>query len=192
MPEAYLALARDYQRRTTLFEGWRELLVSRLGLRRGETVIDVGRGPGLNFAAPRAAVGPDGTIIAVEESPELLAVAARQVARRRRDNVELINARAASAILSVRADAALFAAVPELLSSPIAVANMVEQLRPGAAVAAGGWKLLADRVSGLSVSELGFGTGFLAHHARTRHHPPTTTGRHPADHSRPGTNAGDG
>jgi demethylmenaquinone methyltransferase/2-methoxy-6-polyprenyl-1,4-benzoquinol methylase len=140
LPEAYVAMAQDYQRRSSLFPGWRELLVRRLDLRPGATVLDIGAGPGVNFAALHDAVGTDGTIIAVEESPQLLAVAARQVACRGWDNIELINARVENVTLSVLADAALFAAVPDVLSSPAAVTNIVDQLRPGAAVAAGGWQ----------------------------------------------------
>jgi SAM-dependent methyltransferase len=140
LTEADLALARDYRRRTELFAGWRELLVDQLRPRRGDTVIDVGCGPGLNLAALHAAVGPDGTIIAIDESPQLLSVAARQVARRGWDNVELINASVETAQLSVTADAALFAAAPNVLASPTALTNLFSQLRPGAAVLAGGWK----------------------------------------------------
>jgi len=199
LPEAYLALAHDYERRTRLFTGWRELLVHRLAPRPGDTVIDVGCGPGLNFAALHAAVGPHGTIIAIDESPQLLAVAARQVTRRRWDNVELINAPADTARLVVHADAALFAATPDAVASPAAVRNIVEHLRPGAGVAAGGWKwpsawpwplrtlltalgspltevtgfdqpwrLLAEHVAALHVSEIGFGTGYLAHRRADR------------------------
>jgi demethylmenaquinone methyltransferase/2-methoxy-6-polyprenyl-1,4-benzoquinol methylase len=76
----------------------------------------------------------------VPESPQLLAVAADRFTLRGWDNVELINGPAETAQLSVRADAALFAAVPEVVTSPAAVSNIVHHLRAGAAVAAGGWK----------------------------------------------------
>lgn len=204
VPEAYLAPADDYQRRTTLFLGWNELLVDRMGTRPGDTVLDVGCGPGLNFAALQTAVGPGGTIIGIEESPELLTVAAHQVARRRWDNLELIHAPPDTVDLSLYADAALFSAAPEVLGSAPAVADILAQLRPGAGVAAGGWtlpsrwlwplricvatlrgpypshasrfdqpwQLLAEHVSNLTVSTLGFGTGYLAH-TRTRPGPAT-------------------
>jgi demethylmenaquinone methyltransferase/2-methoxy-6-polyprenyl-1,4-benzoquinol methylase len=135
-----LAAAANYRRRTELFAGWRELLVEQLSPRRGDTVLDVCCGTGLNLPALQAAVGPDGTIIAIDGSPRLLTVAARQVARERWDNVELINASAETALLSVSADAALFAAAPEVLASPTALLNLCAHLRAGAAVAAGGWK----------------------------------------------------
>lgn len=193
LSESDLALAADYRRRTELFAGWRELLVDRLGLRRGHTVLDVGCGTGLNLAALRAAVGPHGTIIALDESPRLLSVAARQVARSRWDNVELINAPAETATLSVHADAALFAAAPNVLGCPAALANLCGQLRAGAAVAAGGWKwpgpwmwplraavtaltgvaeftgferpwrLLGEHAPNLHVTQFWTGIGYLAH-----------------------------
>jgi demethylmenaquinone methyltransferase/2-methoxy-6-polyprenyl-1,4-benzoquinol methylase len=140
LPEAYLALAQDYQRRTDLFPGWRELLVQRLAPRRGDTVLDLCCGSGLNLAALRYAVGPRGTVIAVEEPPELLAVAATLVTRRGWDNVELINASIEGVRLSVQADAALLCAAPKALASPMALLNVFAHLIPGAGVAAGGWK----------------------------------------------------
>jgi demethylmenaquinone methyltransferase/2-methoxy-6-polyprenyl-1,4-benzoquinol methylase len=189
-----LALAEDYERRTTLFPGWRQRLVRLLAPRPGDTVIDVGCGPGLNFSALQSAVGPHGTILALEESPDLLAVAAEQITRRGWDNIKLINTPAHTAHLPVRADAALFATTHDILMSPAALTTILGHLRAGAAIAAGGWKWpapwlwplrglvtalhrphvtdltgfdrpwreLADHVSQLHVTEVGFGTGYLA------------------------------
>ena len=94
-----------------------------------------GRSARCGFAALPAALGPDGTIIGLDCSPQLLTVAAHRVTRRRWDNVELINASAATARLSPRADAALFTSTHTVCSAAT-VANIVSQLRPGAAVAA--------------------------------------------------------
>ncbi|HTF54435.1 MAG TPA: methyltransferase domain-containing protein [Pseudonocardia sp.] len=91
MPQAYLSLAEDYQRRATLFPGWRERLVEQLAPRPGDVVIDVGCGPGLNFTALQTHLGPTGRIIGIDESPQLLAVAAHQATRHGWDNIELIN-----------------------------------------------------------------------------------------------------
>jgi SAM-dependent methyltransferase len=140
LPRAYLSLAEDYQRRATLFPGWRERLVQQLAPRPGDVVIDVGCGPGLNFTALQTHIGPTGRIIGIDESPQLLAVAAHQATRHGWDNIELINAPVHTARPPVDADAALFCAVHDVLQSPAALTNILAHLRPGAAVAAGGWK----------------------------------------------------
>jgi Methyltransferase domain len=69
-----------------------ERLVEQLAPRPGDVVIDVGCGPGLNFTALQTHIGPTGRIIGIDESPQLLAVAAHQATRRGWDNIELINA----------------------------------------------------------------------------------------------------
>jgi hypothetical protein len=200
------------------------LLVARLGIRPGDTVIDVCAGPGLNLGALRAAVGPHGTVIAVEQSCELLGVAAAQVTRRGWDNVELINAPARTVRLSLHADAALFAAAPQVLACPAAVANILAQLRADPNVAAGGWRypttwhwprrrlvttlhsayltdttghaqpwrLLAEHVRSLQVSQVGRGAGYLAHttpaltpsHHRQLGEQPRRTDQHRTDQHR--------
>jgi SAM-dependent methyltransferase len=185
-------LAHDYQRRSELFPGWREVLVARLAPQPGDTVLDLGCGTGLNLAALRAAVGPGGMIVAVDERAELLAVAAARAARRRFTNVELICAPIQTATASVRADAALFAVAPEVLVSGAALASVFARLRPGARVAAGGWTLpprwlwpfrtavtmlagplaagcaqpwrpLAEQIPDLHLTQFWLHTGYLAH-----------------------------
>lgn len=49
-----------------------------LRLRAGDTVLDVGCGTGLNLPLLSAAVGPAGHVIAVDSSPQMLAVALRR------------------------------------------------------------------------------------------------------------------
>jgi SAM-dependent methyltransferase len=140
LPDPDPTLIDEYERRTSLLTGWRDQLVRLLSPGTGDTVIDVGCGTGANFAALRNAVGARGTIIGVEESPELIAVAARRVTRAGWDNIELINSTISTVTFPVLADAALFCEIPDVLGSPRALANVLGQLRPGAGVGAGGWQ----------------------------------------------------
>jgi len=54
--------------------------VARAGIRRGGVAIDVGCGTGRALPALRQAVGPDGTVIAADLTPEMLAQARPQAA----------------------------------------------------------------------------------------------------------------
>ncbi|HEY5764380.1 MAG TPA: methyltransferase domain-containing protein, partial [Rhodocyclaceae bacterium] len=58
----------------------RERTIARLGLRSGQTVLDVGAGTGLSFDLLRAGVGDSGQVVGVELSPEMIALARRRVA----------------------------------------------------------------------------------------------------------------
>jgi demethylmenaquinone methyltransferase/2-methoxy-6-polyprenyl-1,4-benzoquinol methylase len=136
-----LDLAEMYERRTSLYDGWREQLIERLAPRRGDTVLDISCGSGLNLPALHERVGPHGRIIGIEESPELLAVARHRVRRRGWHNVELLAAPPTSAELISGAHAALLCAADDVLQSPTRLAYLMTRLRPGARVAAGGWKL---------------------------------------------------
>ncbi|MGQ0480555.1 MAG: methyltransferase domain-containing protein [Pseudonocardia sp.] len=188
-----LDAAELYERRTTLFDGWRTQAVEMLGLRPGDTVLDVGCGPGSNLDALRARVGPIGRILAMDECPELLDVARYRVERRGWHNVELTSELPAAGLPS-GAHAALLCAADDVLQSPTRLAYLMTRLRPGARVVAGGWKLpagwlwplrafvaahygpmvrrpaalnrpwgpLTEYVPDLTVTQFGFGTGYLA------------------------------
>ena len=71
--------------------------ISLLAPRPGDVVLDLGCGTGLNFAPLLDAVGPDGIVVGVDRSPEMLAVARRRVQRDGWEHrVRLIRADAAS------------------------------------------------------------------------------------------------
>ena len=53
--------------------GWRKQAVSELGLKAGDTVVDIGCGTGLNFSLLCQDVGPIGTVIGVDLSDSMLA-----------------------------------------------------------------------------------------------------------------------
>lgn len=137
--------------------------VALLDPRPGEIVIDLGCGTGLNFAPLMDAVGPSGSIIAIDRSPDMLAMAARRIAANGWSRIRLI--RADAAILDPalvrrvvreqtgrdRADALLstyaLSVIPERED---AWARAKEALRPGGRACivdmqppVGGWRVLS-------------------------------------------------
>jgi SAM-dependent methyltransferase len=137
---AYHEHARSYDRDTGLFQPYRRAVVEALPLQSGQLVLDVGCGTGLCCGLLREKVGPEGTVIGIEESPEMAAVAREHVAREGWSNVTIVQSPAEEVQLEETADAALFCAVHDILQSPHALANVAAKLSPGAWVAAGGGK----------------------------------------------------
>jgi trans-aconitate methyltransferase len=140
---AYYEHARSYDRDTGVFQPYRRAVVAALPLQAGQVVLDVGCGTGSCCGLLREKVGPSGTIIGIEESPEMAAVAREHIARQGWRNVTVVESPAAEARLEATADAALFCAVHDILQSPGALRNIMASLRPGAPVAAGGGKWAA-------------------------------------------------
>jgi SAM-dependent methyltransferase len=140
---AYYEHARSYNRDTGLFQPYRHAVVEALPLMRGQVVLDVGCGTGLCCGLLRDKVGPGGTVIGIEESPEMAAVAREYIAREGWRNVTVVQSPAEDARLEATADAALFCAVHDILQSPGALRNVMVSLGPGAWVAAGGGKWAA-------------------------------------------------
>jgi SAM-dependent methyltransferase len=138
--EAYGSRAGHYDQRTDAFRQWREQLVSALPLRPGDTVLDVGCGTGLCLPLLHRRVGPTGSIIGIDESEQMLAVAAHRVLEHGLNNVRLIAAPVATAPIDGVADAALFCAVHDIMQSRPALSNIMAHLRPGSPVAATGGK----------------------------------------------------
>jgi SAM-dependent methyltransferase len=140
---AYYEHARSYDRDTGVFQPYRRAVVAALPLQAGQVVLDVGCGTGSCCGLLREKVGPSGTVIGIEESPEMAAVAREHIARQGWRNVTVVQSPAAEARLEGTADAALFCAVHDILQSPGALRNIMAGLRPGAPVAAGGGKWAA-------------------------------------------------
>ena len=140
---AYYEHARSYDRDTAVFQPYRQAVVDALPLRPGHVVLDVGCGTGLCYGLLRDKVGPDGTVIGIEESPEMAALAREYIAREGWRNVTVVQSPAEDARLEETGDAALFCAVHDILQSPRALRNVMAMLCPGAWVAAGGGKLAA-------------------------------------------------
>ena len=140
---AYRGHARSYDRRTGLFQGYRRAVVEALPVRRGQVVLDVGCGTGLCHGSLRDKAGPQGSVVGIEESPEMVAVARERIEQEGWRNVTVVQSPAEDAQIASIADAALFCAVHDILQSPDALRNVLSKLRPGAGVAAGGGKWAA-------------------------------------------------
>lgn len=63
-----------------------------LGLRHGDTVLDLGCGTGLSFGLLADAVGPTGHVVGVDSSEQMLLLAGRRIARNGWPNVRVVQA----------------------------------------------------------------------------------------------------
>jgi demethylmenaquinone methyltransferase/2-methoxy-6-polyprenyl-1,4-benzoquinol methylase len=137
---AYREHARSYDQRTGAFQRYRDTIVEALPVSQGQVVLDVGCGTGLCCGLLREKVGLQGSVVGIEESPEMAAVARERIAAEGWHNVTVVQSPAEDAEIPVTADAALFCAVHDIMQSPGALQNIMSKLRPGAWVAAGGGK----------------------------------------------------
>jgi ubiquinone/menaquinone biosynthesis C-methylase UbiE len=118
-----------------IFPRARRKAVAALGLKPGDTVLEIGAGTGRNFPYLLDAVGPSGTVIAVDASAGMLAEAATLVSRHGWDNVRLLRQDAAQLRVERALDAVLFSLSYSALPEPRpALAGAWERLRPGGRV----------------------------------------------------------
>jgi len=113
----------------------RRRTIALLQLQPGEVVLDVGAGTGLSYALLRAGVTDTGRVLAFEQSPEMFALADARVRREGWSNVWHAHAPAETVQLPQPADAVLFNFTHDILRTPVALDNLMRQLRPGARVA---------------------------------------------------------
>src|SRR6202045_466844 len=81
--------------------------VQALGLRKGDTVIDMACGTGLNFPLLQQAVGPGGRIVGVDLTDAMLARAQDRIEANSWSNVSLVQADAAGFDFPTEVDAIL-------------------------------------------------------------------------------------
>ena len=75
---------------------YRKKAVAALGLRKGDTVLEIGCGTGLNFPFLQQAVGPEGKVIGLDLTDRMLEQARARVEAEGWPNVELIQSDAAT------------------------------------------------------------------------------------------------
>ncbi len=112
----------------------RALIREALGARRGERILDAGCGPGFYLAELLDDVGDEGSVVGVDQSPQMLALAAGRLEGR--DNVAFHEAEVSSMPVEAEDfDAALCVQVLEYVpDAAAALAEIRRAVRPGGRV----------------------------------------------------------
>jgi ubiquinone/menaquinone biosynthesis C-methylase UbiE len=139
----YRELAPRYDHFTRRINRIREQAIEALRLAPGQTVLDAGCGTGWCFSRLAERIGPRGTIIAFDPSPEMLAVAHSRLPQSESRRLQLLEASAETVRLPAPVDAVLFSYTHDLIRSRAALENVLRQAKPGARVAATSTKLYA-------------------------------------------------
>jgi len=112
--EVYRKKAKHYDITTRLYpapgypqRGQRLRAVQALGLRAGDSVIDIACGTGLNFPLIEDAIGPDGRIVGVDLTDAMLTRAQDRIETNGWSNISLVEADAAAFDFPTEVDAIL-------------------------------------------------------------------------------------
>lgn len=135
----YDMTSRAYALAGYRLDDYRRRGIEALGLRPGDTVVELGCGTGANFAPVEAAIGPKGAITAVDLSKDMLEQARDRVRRHGWQNVTFVEADAAQYAFPDRVNAILSTYALTLVPS------YDDVIRRGAeALAAGGRFVVVD------------------------------------------------
>jgi arsenite methyltransferase len=119
----------------------RQTAIDALRLAGGETVFDVACGTGPTLIDLAARVGARGTVIGIEQSAEMAAIAVARAAQAQASVSVLVSAME-DAALTTQADALLFCYTHDVLQNERAVSHLMRHAKPGARVAVAGMKFL--------------------------------------------------
>jgi ubiquinone/menaquinone biosynthesis C-methylase UbiE len=140
VPEEHARLMALYRRQATSYDrsgiqgldALRREAVRRLELQRGDLVVDIGCGTGLNFALLQEAIGKTGRIIGVDLSDAMLEQARLCVAAHGWKNVELEQADAAAYVFPTQVDGILSTfALTFVPAGARVIQNGCRELAPG-------------------------------------------------------------
>lgn len=114
------------------FEPMRNEAMTLLELESGDQVLDVGCGPGVNFAQLREFVGDSGAIHAIDYSPEMVSKARERIDSRGWENVHVVRGDATTADLGGPYEGAIATlALSVMPDIEACVRNISESLEPG-------------------------------------------------------------
>lgn len=138
--------ATNADRYTRVLRHYGTLLVDALAPAPGERVLDVGCGNGDVSLAAGTAVGPDGAVLGVDLSPDMLAVARARAEHAGLDHVEFVQADASRwRTPTGPADAATSRFGVMFFEDPVAAfANVRRSMAPGARLVFVCWQSLFD------------------------------------------------
>ena len=139
--ERYRRLAPRYDRLTRASRVMRRRAIEALSPSRGQTVLDVACGTGLSFELLEERIGPDGRIVGIDLSPDMLSEAEARVRRHGWRNVELVGGAIEEVQIPAHADACLFVLTHDVMRSPAALENVIGHVKPGGRVVSAGAKL---------------------------------------------------
>lgn len=138
--EKYRSKASHYDASAEFTMPLRRRTIALLNLKQGDVVLDIGAGTGLSYQLLQSAVGPKGRVLAFEQSPEMFAYAHARVQAKALSRVWHTRSSAEAVELPELADAVLWNYVHDISRTPVAVANVMRQVKPGARVAMAGVK----------------------------------------------------
>jgi demethylmenaquinone methyltransferase/2-methoxy-6-polyprenyl-1,4-benzoquinol methylase len=148
---SYRTLAPTYDDVARIPERLRPLAIARLGLMPGDTVLDLGCGTGLSFELLEQGVGPEGRVIGVELTPEMLRVAEKRAERNGWTNITFIEGNAEEVEIPGPVDAVMTFFTPHITVSRPAMERALEVLRPGGRMVASGARR-AEGIRGFPVN----------------------------------------
>jgi len=126
---SHLQLYRLIERDT---QSYRRRGIDSLALSGGETVVDLGCGPGSNFGMLSAAVGPSGQVIGYDYSREMVTQARRRAADNNWTNVTVEQRDVTDGPLHEEFDAATATTALSAMTEPaVAIRQIHDHLRPG-------------------------------------------------------------
>jgi phosphatidylethanolamine/phosphatidyl-N-methylethanolamine N-methyltransferase len=126
----------------------RQRVINALQLLPGSRALDVGCGPGGSFPYLVESVGPDGEVVGVEISPEVVINAKRRIEANGWKNVQVVEGDARTVSLNGKFDGLGLFAAPDVYASPEALANLLPYLKEDARVVIFGGKLSHRRSAG--------------------------------------------